>query len=180
MSGCLSCLRGFHEECESQPCCCGSIEEGEIKEADEESDENIESPQRGRPQKDEITVSAGRKRAASEYPLRPKKLCEWGLRSNCGGGLYPIFGCQEGRQIARHHGPDKDTSNNDETNIHLICTSCHNRWHAANDKYYDKETNTYKDAKGTIYTPQELPHSPTFWIAPEVSDGGSNSSEKSA
>lgn len=97
--------------------------------------------------------STGRKRAAREYPLldnngRPLKSsrtasteeradCEWRFKLNCGGGDNPIQGCIEGKQYARHHGPDKNTLNNDEGNVHRICHHCHNRWHAANDPDYD-------------------------------------------
>jgi hypothetical protein len=54
-----------------------------------------------------------------------------------GGGNHPIVGCVSGVQEARHHGPDKSTSNNEEGNVHRICHRCHNRWHAANNEDYD-------------------------------------------
>lgn len=80
--------------------------------------------------------STGRKRAAEMYPLDKESECEWKMQRNCGGGTTPINGCADGKQQARHHGPDKNTLNNDEGNVHRICHKCHNRWHAKNDVDY--------------------------------------------
>lgn len=112
----------------------------------------MSTPQRGpgRPEKDneEISVSAGRKRAAVEHQVHEHLYCEWHGLANCGGGRVPISGCYDGLQKHRHHGPVKTTYENDRTNIHLICPSCHNRWHAKNDPVYD--TDEYA----------EMPHEP--------------------
>lgn len=81
--------------------------------------------------------SAGRKIAARRYPLEPEAPCEWQGKGDCGGGDFPILGCLEGKQQARHHGPEKNVSNNEYGNVHRICHYCHNRWHAANDPTYD-------------------------------------------
>lgn len=95
----------------------------------------------GRPAKpdDEIGKSAGRKRAghAIEEKLRNRNLCEWAGKANAGGGKHPIVGCINNKATHVHHGPDKDTSNNNPGNIHNICTTDHNRWHSANDSDYD-------------------------------------------
>jgi hypothetical protein len=80
--------------------------------------------------------STGRKRAAKAYPLDPEADCEWRMRKNCGGGQFPIVGCMKGKQQARHHGPDKNTLNNERGNVHRICHQCHNRWHTLNDPDY--------------------------------------------
>lgn len=80
--------------------------------------------------------STGRKRAAVMYPLDPEMDCEWARQKNCGGGSSPITGCISGKQQARHHGPDKNTLNNEAGNVHRICHNCHNRWHAKNDDGY--------------------------------------------
>lgn len=80
--------------------------------------------------------STGRKRAAVMYPLDRDADCEWKMKKNCGGGPKPIFGCLNGKQQARHHGPDKNTLNNDKGNVHRICVTCHNRWHTDNDPVY--------------------------------------------
>lgn len=80
--------------------------------------------------------STGRKRAAQMYPLDKEAPCEWRGNKNCGGGKRPIVGCADGLQQARHHGPDKNTLNNDAGNVHRICSKCHNRWHARNDSGY--------------------------------------------
>ena len=47
-----------------------------------------------------------------------------------------MFGCTGRPATNIHHGPDKSTLNNERENISIICTFCHNRWHAANDKFY--------------------------------------------
>jgi hypothetical protein len=86
--------------------------------------------------------STGRKRAAKLYPLNAQAYCEWSGKSDQGGGNHPIQGCglrpnsQIGYQQCRHHGPDKNTLNNDLGNVHRICTPCHNEWHSKNDKDY--------------------------------------------
>lgn len=70
------------------------------------------------------------------YPLDRDADCEWKMKANVGGGPKPIIGCINGKQQARHHGPDKNTLNNDEGNVHRICVTCHNRWHTENDHIY--------------------------------------------
>lgn len=86
--------------------------------------------------------STGRKRAARLYPLNRESPCEWQGKSNCGGGKSPILGCLSGLQQARHHGPDKSVSNNEEGNVHRICHACHNRWHSSNNTDYDWNSTT--------------------------------------
>lgn len=97
----------------------------------------------GRPQKtdDELVdpLSTGRKRAAEILPdtLLETMICEWALLKEAGGGVYPIEGCHGNRATDRHHGPDKNTLNNERgVNLHGICSFCHNRWHAKNDSTY--------------------------------------------
>lgn len=85
--------------------------------------------------------STGRKRAAKVYPLHPSESCEWQGLQNCGGGARPIVGCIDGKQVARHHGPIKDPTQNQRGNVHRICTKCHNRWHLLNDLIYNAEEN---------------------------------------
>jgi hypothetical protein len=108
---------------------------------EDDTNERLQAQKRKRSQKRDASLkdqqSTGRKRAARLYPLDPDKSCEWRGKANCGGGTSPIVGCVNGRQAARHHGPDKSTSNNEEGNVHRICHRCHNRWHAANNKDYD-------------------------------------------
>ena len=80
--------------------------------------------------------STGRKRAARWFPLDEMAPCEWQMKKNCGGGKKPITGCVANLQQARHHGPDKNTLNNEKGNVHRICHTCHNRWHTLNDEGY--------------------------------------------
>jgi len=98
----------------------------------------------GRPQKDASEMadarSSGRKRAAEIAVINPGDICEWALLKEAGGGIAPIMGCAGYPAQHRHHGPDKNTLNNElAINLHRICTYCHNRWHAANDPYYSGE-----------------------------------------
>lgn len=150
---CLSCRRGFHNEC-GDPCCCPTSEsEGQIKTNAEDSGslaEDRDRRDRGRPKKHdtEIGVSAGRKRAAIEYEIDSEAPCEWRDLANCGGGKFPIVGCLTGKQKHRHHGPVKATYRNEEGNVHRICTGCHNLWHAKNDPIYDADEY------------EQLPHDP--------------------
>lgn len=136
---CLSCARGFFFECGHTP----PQQNTETLTHDTSTNEEISaSPKKlGRPFKDdsEITTSAGRKRAAELYPILEDSPCEWQGLANCGGGKSPILGCFKGKQVHRHHGPVKDTSHNERTNIHLICPRCHNTWHARNDPLYNEE-----------------------------------------
>lgn len=142
---CIPCGRELHYECISgDPCCCATTPLPSSDQASFGSNELI----RGRPRKENIGISAGRKRAAEKYPIDSIASCEWRDKANCGGGLHPIIGCNTGKQKHRHHGPIKDTSHNEEGNVHLICATCHNRWHAKNDSSYDEETYSL------------LPHSP--------------------
>lgn len=55
-------------------------------------------------------------------------------------------GC-DNLQQCRHHGPDKNTLNNDPGNVHRICHWHHNNWHALNDPDYDwsKAGRNHKD-----------------------------------
>ncbi len=133
---CIECTRGFHSEC-GEPCCCANPTGPSI-----ELPTLSEVVKLGRPPKpdEEISESAGRKRAAELYNLEmgDDKLCEWLGYANCGGGFVPILGCLRGRRTDIHHGPDKRTFVNERTNINLICSLCHNRWHAINDPKYGK------------------------------------------
>jgi len=80
--------------------------------------------------------STGRKRAALLFPITEGMICEWASLKNAGGGVTPIIGCLGNKATDRHHGPDKNTLNNTDKNVHRICSFCHNYWHARNDEYY--------------------------------------------
>ena len=157
MEICVNCLVGFHLSCLTKSCDCAlkahqlsqqssptesytdeqvSINSGnDTRESASRSRSGVRSGKRDAALKDQ--QSTGRKRAARMYPLDREASCEWKGLSNCGGGLKPILGCFDGKQQARHHGPDKSVSNNEEGNVHRICHCCHYRWHAANNKEYD-------------------------------------------
>lgn len=98
----------------------------------------------GRPPKDAEDMadpeSTGRKRAAKAIPDSELQgmICEWALLKEAGGGKHPIRGCHGNRATDRHHGPDKNTLNNErKANLHAICSFCHNEWHAKNDPDYE-------------------------------------------
>lgn len=151
---CTPCRLGRNWECDNNGSCSGVVSNGsttdvlandEISEGAENLSENTGEYEYGQPiyevqaHKPESALkdqqSTGRKRAAEMYPLYRELDCEWQGRKNCGGGK-PIVGCMDGKQQARHHGPDKNTLNNDVGNVHRICHSCHNNWHALNDPGY--------------------------------------------
>ena len=147
---CLSCARGFTSECRGGGCDTQNPNpepEPTVTVPDDDEQELAEDrpKRRVRRTKPDAALkdqqSTGRKRAARLYPL-PKpgedpKPCEWRGKKNQGGGDNPVDGCVDGVQLARHHGPDKNTLNNDPGNVHRICHHCHNRWHAKNDPNYD-------------------------------------------
>lgn len=93
--------------------------------------------------------STGRKRAAELYPIEEGLPCEWRYLKYAGGGPIPIVGCKDGLASNRHHGPDKNTLANQMGNVHRICATCHNRYHAANDAYYDSK----RPSGGTAWLP---------------------------
>lgn len=132
---CLPCSRGFHAECYTKCKKCHP---------EKKRPEKVEAPtvkeykKKGKTAKDlKDAKSTGRKRAAELYPIIDNAACEWKGQKNCGGGDYPIIGCLDGKQQHRHHGPVKDTTRNQQGNVHRICTPCHNHWHELNDINYD-------------------------------------------
>lgn len=163
--GCASCGQGFHSEC--RKCLKGKCHKKFTKTI--QTLTSYASGRVGAPVKNREDVkdpkSTGRKEAANRFPIvrgpngeRPE--CEWQGLKNCGGGLA-IVGCIDGKQVDRHHGPDKDTLNNAPGNVHRICKTCHNRWHAVNDDKYVEE-----EWKKTSHSPE--PADTTELIANEA------------
>ena len=150
---CFSCRSGFHNECHEawsdavQECCCGGeivfTASGDVKSAGEavEGDRDSGYIEDGYEAYKDIDkykdpLSTGRKRAAQMYPIEVGMVCEWANLAKAGGGVVPIVGCVGRPASDRHHGPDKNTMNNAEGNVHRICDYCHNTWHAVNDPHY--------------------------------------------
>lgn len=155
MAVCIMCARNLHDECywwdiELNRCCCESEVE-EIIEPIPDITGNTGARDGMAWSKHDGNIvdakSTGRKRAAKLYPLEPSMPCEWRGLYFAGGGMYPIIGCKAGLQEHRHHGPDLSTLNNTEGNVHRICTTCHNRWHADNDGFILEFDGTIKWAK---------------------------------
>lgn len=185
--GCLMCGRGMHAYCKQgtiQICCCAIPAAQDItadnlsddtnnivdmlkEESDEDWRKTSKRRRRGIGKRDESLrdqQSTGRKRAAVKYPLDREAACEWRQLLFAGGGEAPIVGCVDGRQQARHHGPDKNTLNNDEGNVHRICHACHNRWHARNDETY-KWGGIYRPHDpNTQASPKEIYDAEVSWI----------------
>lgn len=148
MVKCVACLRGFCNECGivSVPCDCthSGVVDGGVDNEPGLLTYSQSKPEPKRREKHDNALkdphSTGRKRAARQYPLDPDGDCEWkdaSPENPMGGGLFPVtVGCVK-QQAARHHGPDKNTLNNDEGNVHRICHWHHNMWHRANDPEYD-------------------------------------------
>lgn len=90
-------------------------------------------------------ASTGRKRQAKMYTISVGQVCEWaGLKGHLGGGVEPMIGCVNNPATDLHHGPDKNTLNNEKAsagvgtqeNTHVICSECHNTRHAKDDPHY--------------------------------------------
>lgn len=107
--------------------------------------------------------STGRKRAAKLYPIQVGQVCDWAWHKRCGGGIQPIVGCTGRPAEHIHHGPDKSTFSNEPTNISLVCTYCHNRWHGANDPYYSGE----RPDGGEPWLPV-VPEGKTLWALSDI------------
>ena len=97
----------------------------------------------GRPQKavDDIAfpLTTGRKRAVEvkiQQGWSKGSPCEWAYLKYAGGGVKPIIGCKGNPSRDVHHGPDKNTLNNSDDNLHAICSICHHHWHTVNDEFY--------------------------------------------
>lgn len=149
---CVAHRLGLEWECRDPEFCKGGADDGHSEpdfsssllgssdSGSRETSEEIEEEVERQTYKDDSSLrdqqSTGRKRAARWYPLDETKICEWAGKKNCGGGKFPIIGCAANLQQARHHGPDKNTLNNESGNVHRICHSCHNRWHTLNDPGY--------------------------------------------
>lgn len=109
--------------------------------------------------------STGRKRVAKMYPITAGQVCEWAKLRYAGNGPKPIIGCMGNPASELHHGPDKNTLNNEKAsrgvgtreNVHVICSDCHNAWHAANDEFYPDYS---RDAQ---QTEPWIPYHPGEW-----------------
>lgn len=150
---CANCTIGWHHRCKKAvpvqnedglfACCC----------AEESQPRSVFAIPR---QKENHLVkdvtSTGRKRAVKIKKIDKENpaVCEWAYLAKAGGGVEPIVGCAGNPQQNVHHGPDKDTLNNDLLNLHAICSPCHNRWHAKNDPYYESE----RPPAGEAYLPK--------------------------
>jgi hypothetical protein len=111
-------------------------------------------------------LSTGRKAAAVLKPITEGLMCEWANLSFAGGGVLPIVGCLGNPAKHIHHGPDKDTTNNSDLNLHRICSKCHNRWHSINDPHYGA-----RPPAGTPFVPIDaewVKHDPTTPSTPEL------------
>jgi hypothetical protein len=164
----LYCLRPkFHDECERGCDIChpkpepivtiitgngGGMGRGSGKGAPTKEPENVTD-----------RLSTGRKRAAKMWPLFKTNPCEWRGKKNCGGGKYPIIGCIDGLQKARHHGPVKEVLRNEPGNVHRICPACHNRWHSLNNPVYDEELYNTLPHKPEPATEMDLLANQAYW-----------------
>lgn len=147
---CIACVADCHGECydpKDNACCCPPTTQLAIKASNAtKEDDEVTDPE-----------STGRKRAAVLFPISKGMACEWRGLKDAGGGVKRIVGCVNGDASNRHHGPDKNTLNNSEGNVHRICATCHNRWHAANDSLY----------MGKKTLPDALPHDSESRATPE-------------
>lgn len=169
-SPCLGCRLGFHNECDEiwlqqfdeMICCCGgevvfdaagnvrvSSDEINITDNEKEIDSGYLNSDSygGTKSLGDFTdpISTGRKLAARVAPIEVGLLCEWAGLARAGGGTKPVVGCIGRPASDRHHGPDKNTMNNElGVNLHRICDHCHNTWHALNDPDYGERPDQTK------------------------------------
>lgn len=187
---CIPCWMQLHEECYEpgdRDCCCHSVSAeaerviGPIQESSEsgtDTERVLSDP-----------ISTGRKRAAQLKPIIEGMVCEWANLAYAGGGPHPIVGCR-GNVLTKvkgneeltgniHHGPDKSTLNNSDSNLHRICGKCHNRWHTLNDPLYADvrpangepfvplDGSLTAHDKHTLATPGEIEYSEAWWKMPK-------------
>ena len=81
-------------------------------------------------------MRTGRMRDNAIKPIGPGDKCEWAELKYAGGGVIPIVGCLGNAATTVHHGPDKDWLNNNEENLHKLCSDCHSAYHKFNDPFY--------------------------------------------
>ena len=160
------CDLGWPDECDKGPECSthnrplGQVpEQRSLKDSDEVSDPK----------------STGRKRAVLVKPITEGMLCEWTKLKNAGGGIFPIVGCLGNPATNVHHGPDKNTLNNNLENLHRICSVCHNRWHTRNDPTYSPDIPGQEwvpngefvphDSE-TLATTEDILKSEAYWASP--------------
>lgn len=149
---CIPCLQGMPEFCMTGGNCDSTLLDSDSSQENRTYDDNsIEEDYKRGPKRRRKKVSTlkdphstGRKEAARLYPLNKEADCEWANLEKAGGGKFPIKGCAlrpvgVQKQTNRHHGPDKNTMNNEKGNVHRICSHCHNLWHAKNDADYDPD-----------------------------------------
>lgn len=163
---CHSCRAGYHAECmevwhyEDMDCCCGGdltfdsagnvrVEEttGDILDGKEIDNGYLGDAHTGTKSLGDYSdaISTGRKIAKQLAPIEVGLLCEWAGLARAGGGTKPIVGCIGRPASDRHHGPDKNTMNNQlGVNLHRICDHCHNTWHALNDPDYGERPDQTK------------------------------------
>src|SRR5690606_16115124 len=80
----------------------------------------------------------------------------------------PIVGCLDGLQVARHHGPVKNTTRNHLGNVHRICTACHNHWHELNDLVYDEREYGMLPHDPEEATREEIIMNQVEWVTGEM------------
>lgn len=153
-----SCLTGSCDSTPEEPTETSSLIQLRIENTDD-SDGDVRASHRSTRSRSRRAAgdsqSSGRKEAAKRFPLNEDAPCEWAGLANCGGNTHPILGCLEGKQQARHHGPEKNVQNNEEGNVHRICHYCHYRWHAKNDPSYDWNAGIYEAHQPRPMTAEE-------------------------
>jgi len=106
--------------------------------------------------------STGRKRQARMYPIQRGEVCEWAGKLVKLDDLPVIIGCVNSPASDLHHGPDKNTLNNEKVtevseqhplgigtheNTHKICSDCHNSAHAKHNAFYPEYDRVLEQVK---------------------------------
>jgi hypothetical protein len=123
-------------------------------------------------------LSTGRKRQADMFPIQKGQRCEWAGMQITLDDLPVIVGCINSPATDLHHGPDKNTLNNEKVsrgvgvleNTHIICSECHNSLHGKHDPFYPAYDRVAQQASpwlpgtalGTGYTIEKAPQEVLF------------------
>jgi hypothetical protein len=119
-------------------------------------------------------LSTGRKRQAEMYPIQKGQACEWAGKLVVLQGMPSVVGCIHSPATDLHHGPDKNTLNNESAsrgvgvldNTWAICSECHNSVHAKHNGRYEEYDRVADQARpwlpvgvtlGMTYELQEAP-----------------------
>jgi len=106
------------------------------------------------------------------FPRDASADCEWlGKKFLLESDGELFVGCNNGKQDAIHHGPNKDTLVNEVGNVWRVCTRCHNRYHTLIDPTYDWNREEFFPITLAEATVEEQAASEIMWMGRKVKAG---------